>query len=94
MKKLTPLIIVFLPLVSYASSAEEKFENKVKQAAWSCAKKGDSSPIVCWVKASPLKCQYLAYGLMDTAFKWRVCVRSCATSGIWASQFGECKREI
>ena len=94
MQKLLLLAIFFAPLLAHGASDEEKFQSKVVKAAQSCVKKGESSPIVCWVKASPRKCQQLAYGLMDTSFEWAVCVRSCATAGIWDSQFGDCKREI
>jgi hypothetical protein len=86
--------VFFAPVLAYGASIEQKYQRKVVKAAQSCVKKRESSPIVCWIKATPRKCQPLAYGLMDTTFEWAVCVRSCATAGVWESQFGDCKREI
>jgi hypothetical protein len=94
MKTAIFVIVFFAPVLAYGASIEQKYQRKVVKAAQSCVKKRESSPIVCWIKATPRKCQPLAYGLMDTTFEWAVCVRSCATAGVWESQFGDCKREI
>lgn len=50
----------------------------------------------CFVKASPERCKQSAIQFVSelgaARRMWAMCVRSCASSGFYASHFGDCRK--
>ena len=92
------ILFAFISALSSSANASAKEEFKyigaVREAAQKCIRKKDSSPLVCYVRATPSKCQIFVPKMLDELTPWAVCVKSCATASVWSSTFGECKREI
>ncbi len=89
------LICFVLSSITNASAQEElKYTRVVIAVAQKCIRKKDSTPLVCYVRATPSKCQSFVPKMFDELTPWAVCVRSCARASVWSVTFGDCKREI
>ena len=73
-----------------APSPEDIYYRNVLDAARECVRGKDHSPVTCWAKASPKKCESLTYDTTERR-SWMLCVRTCADASLWSRNFGECK---
>lgn len=65
------------------------------QAANDCRKDGGDI-MACFIEASPARCKQSAIDFIGKApsgrRSWILCVRSCASAGLWSSTVGDCRR--
>lgn len=80
------------PAPPVVETSESKYYQSVLDSAKACIDAKASSPSVCFVSATPKKCESLAYSLPSSRKQWAICVRSCADAGVWSSFLGECRR--
>lgn len=78
------------PPADYEPTPEDNYFKNVVDSARECVRRSDHSPVTCWAKASPQKCESLTYDLAERR-SWMLCVRTCADAGVWSRNFGECK---
>src|SRR5690606_28197079 len=81
------------PAKPKAETPESKYYESVLESAKACIAEKAGSPPVCFVRATPKKCESLAYSLPSSRMQWAVCVRSCADAGLWSTFLGACKRQ-
>jgi hypothetical protein len=76
-----------------AETPESAYYQSVLESVKACVAEKKNSAQVCFVNATPRKCESLAYSLPSSRMQWAICVRSCADAGFWSSFLGECRRQ-
>jgi hypothetical protein len=96
------VLIVFMQSVEAQDRGMNFYREVLKTGQICRAGKSGTDVISCFTRASPKKCEssvFQASTREDDArvaaeSAWVFCVASCVDAGVWASNFGECRRDL